>query len=353
MMKPIEFGVCLPIFARPGGDFFRVPNFGELDAPAVMAMGVRAEVLGYDSLWVADHLMLGKDEAILEGWTVISALAGATSRAKLGMIHEAVLFRNPALAAKMASTLDLISGGRLIHFMDCGFSRREYVNYGLPWDDDEDVRMEMLGEATELILKLWTSDEPVTHTGKHYRTHDAVNTPKPVQRPHPPIWFGEARSNVLDLCARYGQGWNTTPASLPELRRRLDLLREACLGEGRAFDEIEISLEMQIMVSPDLAGLRAQLEAIVDLAKVDAAEAFPTSLAATDEFRAFIAGETDELPRVMAEEWIAGTAAQVDARVRAYIAEGVSHFMLWFQDAPEFTGMEFFAHEIAPRFREN
>src|ERR1700712_425031 len=101
-MKRTEFGVCLPIFAKPGGDFFRVPNFAELDAAAVMAMGVRADELGYDSLWVADHLMLGKDEAILEGWTVLSALAGATNRAKLGMIHEAVLFRNPALAAKMA-----------------------------------------------------------------------------------------------------------------------------------------------------------------------------------------------------------------------------------------------------------
>ena len=118
--------------------------------------------------------MLGKDEAILEGWTVISALAGATSASKLGMIHEAALFRNPALAAKMARTLDLISKGRLIHFMDCGFNGREYLAYGLPWNDDEDLRMEMLGEATELILKLWTADEPVNHPGKHYQVAGAV-----------------------------------------------------------------------------------------------------------------------------------------------------------------------------------
>ena len=97
----------------------------------VLTWGKRAEELGYDSLWVADHLMLGKDEAILEGWTVLSALAGATTRAKLGMIHMAHYFRHPSLTAKMAATLDQISGGRLIHFLDCGYQRREYVDYGL------------------------------------------------------------------------------------------------------------------------------------------------------------------------------------------------------------------------------
>src|SRR5262245_14490023 len=104
-MTTPQFGFCLPIFACPGHNLFRTPNFRELDAAATMGLARRADGLGYDSLWVADHLMLGKDEAILEGWTVISALAGATSRAKLGMIHQALLFRNPALAAKMSATL--------------------------------------------------------------------------------------------------------------------------------------------------------------------------------------------------------------------------------------------------------
>ena len=317
----------------------------------MLPWGSRAEELGYDSLWVADHLMLGKDEAILEGWTVLSALAGATTRAKLGMIHMAHYFRHPALAAKMAATLDQISKGRLIHFLDCGFNGREYLAYGLHWDGDEDLRMEMLGEATELILKLWTADEPVNHSGKHYQVAGAVNTPKPVQRPHPPIWFGEARSNVLDLCARYGQGWNTTPASLPELKRRLGLLREACLREGRDFNEIEISVEMQTLVAPDLNGVRDQLRAIADLAKSENVAGFESSLAASDEFRSFIDGETDELPHVMAEDWLAGTVDQVEARIRAYMNEGVTHFMLWFQDAPNHAGMEWFATEVAPRFR--
>ncbi|HYO30317.1 MAG TPA: LLM class flavin-dependent oxidoreductase, partial [Thermomicrobiales bacterium] len=92
-MPQLQFGVCLPIFACPGIQLFRTPAAAELDPSAVLPFGKRAEELGYDALWVADHLMLGKDEAILEGWTVLAALAGATTRPKLGMIHMAHYFR--------------------------------------------------------------------------------------------------------------------------------------------------------------------------------------------------------------------------------------------------------------------
>ena len=210
-MPPIQFGFCLPIFAAPGPNLFRTPGFAEVDAAACMAMGKRADELGYDSLWVADHLMLGKDDAILEGWTVISALAGATSQARLGMIHLAVLFRNPALTAKMVATLDQISGGRVIHFMDCGFSGREYIAYGLPWNDEIDERVAMLAEATELMLALWSSDDPVTFQGAHYSTEDALCNPKPIQQPHPPIWFGEVNPKTLDACAKFRTGVEYDP----------------------------------------------------------------------------------------------------------------------------------------------
>src|SRR5437660_12045377 len=128
-MKPIEFGYCLPIFAWPSGNFFRTPNYRQLDAKTTMALGVRAEELGYDSLWVADHLMLGKDEAILEGWTTLSALAGCTQRAKLGIIHQALFFRHPSVTAKMIATLDQISGGRFIYFADTGTRAGEHHAY--------------------------------------------------------------------------------------------------------------------------------------------------------------------------------------------------------------------------------
>ena len=102
--------------------------------------------------------MLGKDEAILEGWTVLSALAGATTHAKLGMIHGA-LFPAPGADRHDDRHLDQLSGGRLIHFLDCGYQRREYVNYGLPWRDDMEDRIADLVEATELILRLWAATD--------------------------------------------------------------------------------------------------------------------------------------------------------------------------------------------------
>jgi alkanesulfonate monooxygenase SsuD/methylene tetrahydromethanopterin reductase-like flavin-dependent oxidoreductase (luciferase family) len=355
-MSPIQFGFCLPIFAAPGPNLFRTPGFAEVDAAACMAMGKRADELGYDSLWVADHLMLGKDDAILEGWTVISALAGATTQAKLGMIHLAVLFRNPALTAKMVSTLDQISGGRVIHFMDCGFSGREYIAYGLPWDENIENRVEMLTEATELMLELWSSDDPVTHNGKHYSTHNALCNPKPIQQPHPPIWFGEVTPPTLDACAKYGQGWNTTPVSITELRRRLGLVREACVRQNRNFDDLELSLETQLLVAPDLDAIRARLRDLATLAESEAGaergqvKGFVSSYATDDDFLSFIAGESDDIPARLAEDWIIGAPDQVESRLRAYIAEGIDHFMIWFMDAPNLSGMELFASDVAPRF---
>jgi alkanesulfonate monooxygenase SsuD/methylene tetrahydromethanopterin reductase-like flavin-dependent oxidoreductase (luciferase family) len=352
----IRFGVCLPIFACPGIQLFRTPAFAELDPSQVLPFGQRAEALGYDSLWVADHLMLGKDEAILEGWTVLAALASATARPRLGMIHQAHYFRHPALAAKMAATLDQISGGRLIHFLDCGYQRREYVAYGLPWRDEMEERIADLVEATELILALWAADGPVTFRGRTWDVTDAICAPKPRQRPHPPLWFGEAAPGGLAACARFGQGWNTTPVPLPELRRRLGLLADACRAVGRELAEIELSLETQVLIAPDVASLRARLGELLALG--GGADHLPEEIrpyvkdyAADPATRAFVAGETDALPDPMASDWIIGTPDDVAARLDAYATEGIAHFMLWFMDAPGRDGMELFAREVLPRYR--
>lgn len=355
-MSTLQFGVCLPIFACPGIQLFRTPVIASLDPMTVLPFGKHAEALGYDSLWVADHLMLGKDEAILEGWTVLSALAGATTRPRLGMIHMAHYFRHPSLTAKMAATLDQISGGRLIHFLDCGYQRREYVNYGLPWREEMEDRIVDLVEATELILALWAADDPLTFRGRTWEVTDAVCVPKPLQRPHPPLWFGEAAPGGLAACARFGQGWNTTPVALPELRRRLSLLREACKHAGRDMAEIELSLETQVLIAPDIDSLRAKLAALIALGAKE--DHLPPEIApyikdyASDPATlAFVSGATDDLPEPMASDWIIGTPEQVAARVDDYAAEGVTHFMLWFMEAPDYAGMELFAREVAVRYR--
>ena len=353
---PVRFGVCLPIFACPGIQLFRTPARDRLDPAQVLPFGRRAEALGYDSLWVADHLMLGKDEAILEGWTVLAALAGATERPLLGMIHMAHYFRHPALTAKMVATLDQISGGRVVHFLDAGYQRREYVTYGLPWKEEMADRLDDLHEATELILRLWAADGPTTFRGRTWHVADAVCEPKPLQHPHPPLWFGEAAPGGLAACARWGQGWNTTPVAIPELRRRLGLLRAACDAVGRDMAEIELSLETQVLVAPDLEGVRAALRDLLALGgRQDhlPAEISPyvKDHAGDPATLAFVRGETDALPEPMASDWVIGTPAQVAERLDAYVGEGITHFMLWFMDAPGQDGMARFAREVLPRFR--
>jgi alkanesulfonate monooxygenase SsuD/methylene tetrahydromethanopterin reductase-like flavin-dependent oxidoreductase (luciferase family) len=342
-MKQVQFGFCVPTFAFPGTNLFRTPNYAALDAQATMQIALHAAELGYDSLWVADHLMLGQDEAILEGWTVLAALAGSTHTAKLGMIHQANLFRYPAVAAKMVATLDQIAGGRLIHFIDAGTQRREHLAYGLPWSDNAEEQSARLIESIELMIALWTANGPIDYAGFYYQVTGAVCAPAPIQRPHPPIWLGEAHPATLNICARYGQGWNTVPVAIPELRDRLALLRAACKQATRPYEELEKSLEIQVLIAPDRAALRQQLREIIQRA--------PSGQAPDRELAAFIGGMTDELPDTLSETWLAGTPDEIEQRVRAYVAEGISHFMLWFIDAPSQVGLRLFAAQVAPRFR--
>jgi alkanesulfonate monooxygenase SsuD/methylene tetrahydromethanopterin reductase-like flavin-dependent oxidoreductase (luciferase family) len=344
MSHPIQFGFCLPIFAAPGARFFRTPNYDQLDPQTTFQMGVRADVLGYDSLWVADHLMLGRDEAIMEGWTTLAALAGATKQARLGMIHQGHFFRNPALAAKMTSTLDHISQGRFIYFIDGGYGQREHAAYGLHYPATMEERMEEVVDGLQLTLALWGADKPISHQGKFFQVKDAVNMPLPVQKPHPPVWFGEAHPAILAACARYGNGWNTVPRGYAEVERRLALLAEACAAEGRTLDEIECSLETQLLIAPDVTALRTTLQHMIDLD--------PTSGQIPEGLDAFLAGATDTLPPSVQDAWIVGTPDAVAEQLQRYIDLGISHFLLWFMDAPDATGLELFANAVAPRFRK-
>ena len=132
-------------------------------------------------------------------------------------------------------------------------------------------------------------------------------------------------------------------ARIPELRERLTLLRAACEQAARPFEELEKSLEIQVLIAPDRAALRQQLHEILQRA--------PDSQTPDAELAAFIGGTTDALPRAISETWLAGTPDEVEQRVRAYVAEGISHFMLWFIDAPSQVGLRLFADQVAPRFR--
>jgi alkanesulfonate monooxygenase SsuD/methylene tetrahydromethanopterin reductase-like flavin-dependent oxidoreductase (luciferase family) len=259
------------------------------------------------------------------------------------MIHQGHFFRNPALVAKMAATLDQISGGRFIYFVDAGYGQREHRCYGLPYPDTMEERIEHVVDGLEITLALWRASRPVSRQGKYYHIEDAVCTPPPLQQPHPPVWFGEAHPSILAACARYGQGWNTVPVGYAEVARRLQLLAEACAAAGRSVEELEKSLEVQILVAPDHDTLRAKLHAMVALA--------PAPEPLDPELVAYLEGTRDALPSKIAETWLIGTPGEVVAQVRRYLNLGITHFLLWFVDAPDAAGLELFANEVAPQIR--
>jgi len=330
-MRDARFGFCVPLFANPGAAYFRTPAWTALEPSRAVDAAVAAERLGYDSVWVADHLMHGHDGGILEGWTTLSVIAGRTSRVQLGTIHLAQPFREPALLAKMAATLDALSGGRLVLFYDCGWHEAEVRAYGLPWPA-ENERIARMAEGIELIRALWQADAPLDFAGSYFHTRQAVCRPRPAQRPRPPVWLGEARHDRwLDAVARHADGWNSVPAGVPQLRAKLDALRAACARAGRDPAALEISLETQVLVAPTEADVRATLARIA---------ALPPSPRGTPRSPADLATDT-----------LVGTPEAVAARLEEYTALGVSHFMLWFLDFPSLDGLGLFAEQVIPRLR--
>lgn len=335
----VQFGFCVPVFASPGGNLFRTPNYEALDPRSAIDLSTLADKMGYHSLWVADHLMLGKDHAIMEGWTTLSALAGCTERAKLGIIHQANLFRNPALAAKMASTIDCISDGRFVYFADPGSARAEHLAYGLSWIEDHAERTFAFAEALGIVLALWQSREPLTRAGRHYSVSEALCRPQPVQEPHPPVWIGSNSPQTHALCAQYAQGWNTTPVSVSGLRTRLADLQLACDQTGRDYSEIEKSLEIQILIGEDHEQIRNTIRGML---------AHTPDLESNADLLAYLDGTDPDPPGNMQSDWLIGTPIEVMNRIDAYVDEGISHFMLWFVDAPSDEGLRLFADKVLP-----
>ncbi|MBZ0288273.1 MAG: LLM class flavin-dependent oxidoreductase, partial [Anaerolineae bacterium] len=217
--------------------------------------------------------------------------------------------------------------------------------YGVRYPDTMEARMPELLEGLALQKALWqtTPDRPLTFDGAYYHVKDAVCTPHPVSQP--PVWFGEAHPLTLDACARHGQGWNSVPVKRDELRRRLDALRAACQNVGTDYDAIEKSLEIQILITPDRASLRESLRGMVALTP----EGTPTPNA--PDFMAFVNGSSDVIPAYLAETWLAGTPDEVKMQLQGYMEMGFTHFMLWFVDAPDESGMRLFAEQVAPALK--
>ena len=221
--------------------------------------------------WLFDHLMpIAGDPRgpILEGWTLLSALAAQTSRLRIGLLVTSNRIRPPAVLAKIATTVDVVSGGRLEFGIGAGSrtsvpeARREYDAYGLPYVGFADS-VDALAEACTVIKRLWTESEPFDFDGHHVRVVGAFGNPKPVQRPYPPILIAGRTARVLRVVAEHADVWNIAGVEIDDARDRSALLDRYCTEIGREPASITRSFHVPVSYD-DPAATRNRVGAAVD-----------------------------------------------------------------------------------------
>ena len=199
---------------------------------------------GFDHVWDFDHLASigadGTERPVYEGWTLLAAIAASTQRVRFGCLVTGNTYRHPALLAKMAVTVDQLSGGRLEFGIGAAWAEAEHQMFGI---EGLDHRIGRLRESLDAITSLWTKDR-TTLNGRYYHFKDAIANPKPIQKPHPPIWIGGGGDLMLQVIARYADVWNVSGASTPEAAAELSKkLDDACTKIGRDPGQLRRSVQ--------------------------------------------------------------------------------------------------------------
>jgi probable F420-dependent oxidoreductase len=254
---------------------YTLPTRGPMATPETIAgLTIAAERLGFDSVWASDHIVIptditsdypyaqpgvaasggaafpADDYPYLEPLTTLTYLAGMTERIKLGTNVLIVPYRNPVYAAKTIATLDYLSGGRVILGVGTGWMEEEFNVLGQPHFAE---RGALTNEYLRLFVELWTNDNP-SFTGEYYQVDGIKFSPKPVQKPHPPIWVGGHSNPAIRRAATLGDGWlpmgipGVTPLGPDEMRVKVDWLRELAAKEGR--DPAQIKVCMAVRAGP-------------------------------------------------------------------------------------------------------
>ena len=233
-----------------------------------LAAAQAAERAGLDSVWLADHFMFPDDEQpdkevpVFDCLVALGAIAASTSRIRLGELVVGVPYRNPALLAKMVTTLDVIAGGRTIVGLGAAWHEPEFLAYGWPFPSVRE-RMEMLEEAVQVVDRMLTQ-RPASFRGKHYQVNAAYNDPMPVQSPRPPIMIGGSGERVtLRIAAQYADFCNV--GGDPEkVAHRYHVLRQHCEHVGRPPDAIVRCNDMSILIAANDRELSAKKERFGD-----------------------------------------------------------------------------------------
>jgi alkanesulfonate monooxygenase SsuD/methylene tetrahydromethanopterin reductase-like flavin-dependent oxidoreductase (luciferase family) len=244
-----------------------IPSFGIMTAPMqvgyqdILRVWSEADrIPEIEHAWLFDHLMPiagDPDGPVLEGWTLLSALAAQTRRLRIGLLVTSNRFRPPAVLAKIATTVDIVSGGRLDFGIGAGsrpshpLAKREYDAHGLPFHDAAHA-VASLAEACTVIRRLWTSAEPFDFQGTHLRLTGAFGNPVPVQRPHPPIVIGGRAAATLRVVAEHADVWNIPGGDIDDAVRRSAMLDRYCAEIGR--DPTSITRSIYLPVSYEQPG---------------------------------------------------------------------------------------------------
>ncbi len=287
----------------------------------------RFEELGYDHLWVYDHVeTVPRREAThcFEAFTMLAALSQRTSRIELGQLVTCVGYRNVGLLAKEAAGIDVMSGGRLILGLGAGWFDREYQAYGYDYPADR-VRLAMLDEACEVIPRLW-SEETVTYEGEHLTFDGAFCDPKPVRRPRPPILIGGGGEKVtLRIEARHADLTNWQ-VGIDAFIRKSGLLAQYCEEIGRDPESIVRTH------GPDCRIFESEADLQRWLAEPDGGHLWGSA-----EPDAYVADN------------LVGTVEQVTEKAQAFVDAGCREFILWFRDSPSDESAAAWIDEVAPK----
>jgi probable F420-dependent oxidoreductase len=299
-----------------------------------------AEESAIETIWIEDHFRLPSNEIIasegtpgihepLEAWTTLAAMAAITSRVRLGTEVTPMTLRHPGVLAKLASNVDLLSNGRLTLGAGAGWNKPEFVTQGIEFET-VDTRFDKMREALEIVKLLWTSED-VNYNGKFYKFERAYLAPKPISKPHPPIWIGGFSERILGLVAAYGNGWinatNVPPSEVEVVRRRLDqLLKE----RGRNLSDVVTAVPLLSIVSKSDDKAKMTAQSYMEKGKFDKTLRF---FADTIKYG------------------LVGTPDDCIARIRQYGSVGVDHVI--FDVRPPSNALptlELLCKEVVPAF---
>ena len=287
-------------------------------------IAVLAEKLGYDSIWVYDHfhnVPKPAQEAVFECWTTIAAISQRTSRIRLGQMVGCNSYRNPGLLAKITSTVDVISGGRLDWGIGAGWYESEYKGYGYEFAKPSD-RIGMLRETVEIVKSMWTNAE-TNYDGKYYKMSRANCDPKPLQQPTPPVWIGGGGEQLtLRVVAEHADVSNFG-SSLEEFTKKRAILQDHCRVIGRDEDTIRKTISSEVFI-------RETEKEVIEAGSRN------------------LWGEPAESWRAKA---LVGTPEQVSEKIQKYLDAGCTGFIPWCADYPSTETLELFATKVIPNFR--